>query len=371
MFGVTMIEMDLPDRNGSAGPRRAPPRRLAVLAALVLAAHALVLEVAPFGLSVARGPETATHAFTTRRIEAAPAPARVAQAAPPPKPKAAPRPAAAKPAASPAPAAATPAEPAAQPTAPAEPEAPAPPPTGEPPGVAYTPGTDVELGKVVDPRDLPQAQAYAIPESVRMKYEVVAERFGITLRSSAELLWRHDGRSYEAVMEAGGGMFPRRTQRSTGLLTADGLAPLRFADKSRTETATHFVREREAIVFSNNKPEAPLVRGVQDRLSIVVQLAAMVGGAPQRYPKGATITVPTASTSEVENWVFTVEGDEELELPMGRMPGLKLQRMPRREHDTKVELWLAPGMDYAPVRLRLTTPNGDSVDQRWSGADRP
>jgi len=27
-------------------------------------------------------------------------------------------------------------------------------------------------------------------------------------------------------------------------------------------------------------------------------------------------------------------------------------------------------MDYAPVRLRLTQPNGDWVDQQWSSTDK-
>ena len=42
----------------------------------------------------------------------------------------------------------------------------------------------------------------------------------------------------------------------------------------------------------------------------------------------------------------------------------------RKEYDQVVELWLAPRMDYAPVRLRLTNPNGDTVDQRWSSTDK-
>ncbi|MBC5763552.1 DUF3108 domain-containing protein [Ramlibacter albus] len=348
--------------------RRAPPEKLALLAAVVLVSHAVLLDLAPAAISLARPQQLPTHAFTTRVIEAprpaapAPAPRPVAQA-PQAKPAVAPQP---KPEPSPAaPVSAAPAT--------AEAAAPAPEPqvaaTAQP-NIPFTPGTDVELGKV-DAADVNATQAYAIPESVRMKYELVAERFGLTLRSTAELLWRHDGRQYEAVLEAGGGMFPKRVQRSTGLLTSEGLAPVRFSDRSRNEAATHFVRGEKRIVFSNNKPDAPLPPGVQDRLSIVVQLCAMVGGAPQRFPKGTTLTVPTASTSEVENWIFTVEGEEVLDLPAGKMPGLKLQRAPRREYDVKVELWLAPGLDYAPVRLRLTNPNGDSVDQRWSGADRP
>jgi hypothetical protein len=49
---------------------------------------------------------------------------------------------------------------------------------------------------------------------------------------------------------------------------------------------------------------------------------------------------------------------------------VRLLRNPRKEYDVKVELWLAPGAAYAPVRLRLTQPNGDWVDQQWSSTDR-
>jgi hypothetical protein len=78
-----------------------------------------------------------------------------------------------------------------------------------------------------------------------------------------------------------------------------------------------------------------------------------------------------AGTSDVEPWVFTVEGEEDLSLPAMKLKALKLQRLPRKDYDIKVELWLAPRLDYAPVRLRLTNPNGESADQRWLGTDRP
>ena len=41
----------------------------------------------------------------------------------------------------------------------------------------------------------------------------------------------------------------------------------------------------------------------------------------------------------------------------------KLSRAPRREFDTRVELWYAPSMNYLPVRIRVTQANGDFVDQ--------
>jgi hypothetical protein len=184
------------------------------------------------------------------------------------------------------------------------------------------------------------------------------------------LLWRHDGQSYEARLEVSALLMPSRSQRSIGQITEDGLEPKRFSDKSRTEEAAHFERDRHKIIFSTNRPEAPLLTGAQDRLSVMLQLGAMIAGDPRKFPEATTIEIQTASTRDAETWQFTVGGEEQLQLPGGTVATLKLIRNPRREFDQKVELWLAPGMDYVPVRLRLTQPNGDSVDQQWSSTDR-
>ena len=80
--------------------------------------------------------------------------------------------------------------------------------------------------------------------------------------------------------------------------------------------------------------------------------------------------LPTATTREADEWIFHVRGEEDLDLPGGAVRALKLERLPRREYDQRLELWLSPGQAYAPVRLRLTNPDGGWVDQRWSSTDR-
>lgn len=215
-----------------------------------------------------------------------------------------------------------------------------------------------------------RATRVAVPASARFNYEVIASTKGFTLNGSARLDWRNHGGEYEAQLTLSAPLLPTRTQRSTGLLTAQGLAPLRFSNKVRTEEAAHFDRENGKVVFSTNKADAPLEPGMQDRLSIVLQLGSMLAGEPSRYPAGSQITVQTASTKEAEPWTFTVEGAESLALPGGRLQAVRLVRNPRKEYDVRVELWLAPGAAYAPVRLRLTQPNGDWVDQQWSSTDR-
>lgn len=351
-------------------PSAAPPRQLALLTAGVLAAHALVLQPNPV-LAPAAAPRAAP-AFTTRTVVPAPATAPVplapaAAAAPAPRPARITRTAGPT-----APRAAADADPA---TAPATPSATGP----EAPGTETAPAAPSaataasaparDAANASEPGTAPPA-AFAVLAPTRLRYEVVLQARGLTLGGQAELHWRHDGHEYEARLELSAPLLPSRVQRSQGRITAQGLAPTYFAERVRGEQATHFDQERGRVVFSNNRPEAALAAGMQDRLSVVLQLAAMVAARPERYPAGARIDIPTASTREAETWTFTVEGEEDLLLPGGAVTALKLQRLPRREFDVKVELWLAPRMDYAPVRLRLTNPNGDAADQRWSSTDK-
>jgi hypothetical protein len=333
----------------------APARPLLLLTVAVLAGHLFLLR--PPDDAVQPTPEPA-RAFLTRTVAAQPPPAAVPLDASPVRPQAAPKPPVpSRAVARPAPAAVLAAvqhepEPAA--TATAAQVVPAQPPA------------------MPQPRLAPPAPAgpVAIPGSVRLQYQVEIRRAGLSLAAHSELRWRQDGEHYEARLEVSAPLLRPRTQHSTGRITAEGLAPLRFSDKGRGEEATHFDRDRDKLSFSSNRPDAPLLPGAQDRLSVLVQLGAMIAGAPAKFPPGTSITIQTAGTREAEPWVFIVEADEQLQLPGGKLVARKLTRSPRKEYDLKVELWLAPGMDYVPVRLRLTQPNGDSVDQQWSSTDR-
>ncbi|HZY17071.1 MAG TPA: DUF3108 domain-containing protein [Ramlibacter sp.] len=207
------------------------------------------------------------------------------------------------------------------------------------------------------------------PAPALWRYDVAARHRGSLLAGQATLHWRHDGDHYEALAQWSLPSLPGRRQLSTGALSAQGLAPTRFSDRLRSEEAAHFDRAGGRIVFSSNRPDAPLRPGSQDRLSVLLQLASLVGGAPQRFMPGAVVVVPTG-TRDAADWRFVVEDFETLALPAGTVRALRITRAPEREYDLRIELWLAPGADYAPVRLRLTTPNGDWLDWQWSGTDK-
>lgn len=216
--------------------------------------------------------------------------------------------------------------------------------------------------------EVASASRFVVPGSTTLKYQVSSNKFPFGL--NAELGWRRDAESYNARLSFGAfGL--SRVQTSRGEVTADGLAPVRFSDKYRSEVAAHFVRDKGKVSFSANTPDAPLLAGAQDRLSIVVQLAAMIAGDPERFPVASTITLQIVGPRDADTWLFTVEGDETLSLPGGEQPTRKLVRNPRREYDQKVELWLAPALGYLPARIRITEANGDHIDQKWLSSEPP
>ncbi|KAF1044148.1 MAG: Agglutinin receptor [Xylophilus sp.] len=325
----------------------------------MLAVHLAALEGVPGGWSPSAdaAPPPPPPPFLTRTIRPPPPPPPPAPPAPrPPPPRPAPRPAP-EPAAAPE----TPPAPAAEP-APAE-QAPAPLDTTAAADPAPAPAPPPAEPPPAPPPEAPAPAApVRLPDSRRLLFDASGEVKGFSYSARAELSWQHDGSRYRARQEIGAFLVGSRSQTSEGTVTPQGLAPVRFADKTRSERAAHFDYDRGKVVFSANTPEAPLLPGTQDRLSVFLQLSGLLAADPGRYPVGAQISIPTVSARDAETWVFVVEGQEQLDLPAGGGMAWKLARAPRKPHDMRAEIWLAPDLGYLPVRIRLEQSSGDVAD---------
>jgi len=210
-------------------------------------------------------------------------------------------------------------------------------------------------------RALPPAQP---PASTRLDYAVTGRIKGIGYNVEGTLDWTlADGR-YNARMEMKVFLLGSRVQTSTGKVGPTGLSPERFADKSRSEKAAHFDAEQNRIRFSSNAPEAVLLPGAQDRLSLFLQIAGLLQARPQTYTSGQTIEMQVAGTGDADIWRFVVGDEVTLSLPAGEVRARQIKRLPRKEFDSTVEMWLAPDLQHLPVRLRVTQANGDVADQQ-------
>ena len=308
------------------------PRRLRAalaLAAAVLVLHGWLLGALP-ALPGWGGPGEAMRALQVRQI-VRPAPlAATAPEAMAAKP-AVPRPRRAAAAIAPGAAAAAAPKPASEFEPEPAPEATAPPlpPGGEPLSVYAT----------------------RLPPAAILRY--TAQRPG-PFRTSvlAELQWRPDGDHY--VLTLG---LAATGWASLGMIDAHGLAPERHVEtrRGRELRAANFQRDSGRITFSGPQVEYPLLPGAQDRLSWLVQLAAVLAANPALAAAGGEVTLFVAGArGDAGLWSFTSSGLESTELADGSVAqAVHLHREPQRPYDTRADIWLDPARHHLPVRLRL------------------
>lgn len=179
--------------------------------------------------------------------------------------------------------------------------------------------------------------------------------------------WQPDDDGYTARFSAELG--PQSfAWESRGAFDAAGLAPQRYVDRRarRGAQAANFLRDAARIAYSGPSVEHPLPPGAQDRLSWLVQLAAIVQARGAALPAaGETLTLyVSGARGDADRWDFVVDGVEPVATPAGVRDALRLTREPRRRWDVRVEVWLDAAVQHLPVRV-LTTPTGAAPPMEW------
>ena len=229
------------------------------------------------------------------------------------------------------------------------------------------PSSVVNAGSLSEPVSEPELVRLEYPGDVSLAFEGVFSRQGVQRKGVGQLQWKSDGVSYDMSLQASYFGITLLSQSSVGSLAAQGLEPLRYGDRRgvRSEQAAHFRRENAQIEFSNNKPAAALLPGAQDRLSVIMQLAALLLGDAQRHLTAKRIVLQVAGIDDAQVWEFVIEGAEPVTLPTKQVQALRLQRKPRDEFDQRLEIWLAAELGYLPVRIKqsaITSPDKDFTD---------
>jgi hypothetical protein len=223
---------------------------------------------------------------------------------------------------------------------------PAEPPTAEPSAAAVAP-------PVYDTR----------PPGPR-RWTVRLQRGG--LAGEGELVWSPREGGYALSLDGRVGPLPVLDWRSSGRLGPHGLAPERFVDKRRGRgaQAANFDAQQARITYSGQHPPQPLPAGAQDRLSVLLQLAAIVAADPSLNRPGAHVDLwVSGARGDADLWRFVVEGPDSVDQAGGAVPALRLHREPRHGQDLRVQLWLAASGDPLPLRMTLTpVAGGDALD---------
>jgi len=176
------------------------------------------------------------------------------------------------------------------------------------------------------------------------------------LRGNGNLVFTLTDAGYEARLEGSVAGFSVLEWISRGAFDEAGFAPLRFTEQRlrRAPTAANFQREAGKITYSANSDERPLPPGAQDRLSWMLQLAAIAHARPELAPGQRITMFVTGVRADAEPWSFSVVGPETVRIPLGSIDTIHLLREPRFAHDTRADVWLDPSRHHLPVRARLS-----------------
>lgn len=222
----------------------------------------------------------------------------------------------------------------------------------------------------------PDAASYrfSTPPSVTLKYDVQhANAEGQKTYGHGTIRWQVDGERYVIEGDAGVLFISALSFSSSGMIDSQGVAPELYREKRfrKSEINTHFNRERNQISFSASEKSYPRAGGEQDRASIIWQLAGIGRGDSEKITVGAEIPLFVAGIRDGEIWTMRVIAEEEIDTGTGKLRSWHFLRTPKPgSFEQTLDLWLAPQLDWYPVRLRQTEANGAWLDMSMTSLQR-
>lgn len=209
----------------------------------------------------------------------------------------------------------------------------------------------VAMASVIYPTQIPP------PQRIRFKW-----RRGF-LSGHAALDWQHDGQHYDMHIQVDAPFIGAvMVQSSRGRLDSTGLAPERHTDRRKgvSERALSVQRQTTPaqLSFSSKTDVVPFAPGSQDKLSWMVQTAAILearaaGHGGRSAASNAVDLVVAGVNGAVESWHIQTSPSDGL---------IRLIRPPATPFETRTDIWLDPAQHHMPVRIRLSDPGGDPLE---------
>jgi hypothetical protein len=205
--------------------------------------------------------------------------------------------------------------------------------------------------------------------SADLVYVIKAKQSGLnlTLNGDARISWTASANQFDIVVETKAKLLGKiLDSHSEGVVDRFGLAPVHLTEK-RFRKPTHtvnFDRTAKTISFSESSVTYPIKGGEQDRTSITWQLVSIARGAPAKVKPGTEWPFLVVGRRDAEAWTFKVIGRETIRTPLGEVSAIHISKLPSESREQQhLDLWLAPSLDWYPVRMLFTESNGTEVDQ--------
>lgn len=201
------------------------------------------------------------------------------------------------------------------------------------------------------------------PPPFRFEYDVRATRAFVSLRGDSTLALTREAQGYTLNSETSAGIWFGARQSSRGRIRAAGMVPVEYIEHKarKPQATTRFDWGGAQVSFSATDKVVPTQPGMQDRLSLLLQLGWTLRS------RAETFDLPVAGVRGSSIYRFLMRGPETVETPAGRFQTLKLERAMDADSD-RIEVWLAPSLCSLPVRIRFTDRKGLTVDNELKSA---
>ena len=199
------------------------------------------------------------------------------------------------------------------------------------------------------------------PPSTRLSYTLTGNVRG-PVQGQARVEWLRSGTHYQVHVDVSVGpafapMLSRRLS-SDGEISEQGLAPRRYDEETRiafSEPRRLTLWFEETRVRLAGGREALRPPGTQDSASQFVQLSWLFTTRPELLEPGRSIDIPLALPRYVDTWTYDVLARETLITPIGPVETVHVK--PRRQakpgFELTAEVWIAPSLQYLPVRILI------------------
>jgi hypothetical protein len=208
-----------------------------------------------------------------------------------------------------------------------------------------------------------------LPPSADLVYSISARQRGFPLNGDATLTWRAGDGKYAITAESRVALLGKLTDsRSQGTIDSFGLAPSEFYDKRfrKDPTTATFDRDDKTISFSDGRDTYPIKGGEQDRVSVSWQLVAIARAAKEKFRPGSEWSFFVIGPRDADPWTFRVVGREKVQAgaAIGEVDAVHVLRAPPPgSNGQALDIWLAPSLDWYPVKLRFVDNDRDYVEQ--------
>ena len=206
-----------------------------------------------------------------------------------------------------------------------------------------------------------------VPPPAELTYAVKARQSGMSINGESRMVWLPAGKRYTLGIETRAMLVGKiLDEKSEGGIDAWGLAPVSYTEQRfrKEATSVSFNRDARQISFSTSERTYPIRGGEQDRASMIWQLSAVARAAPAKFKSGSSWNFFVVGQRDADPWTFRVHAQEKVMGPDGETMAWHVTRNPPPgSEEQQLDIWLAPALQWYPVKLRFTEGGGDHIEQ--------